>query len=111
MKSNVREGSAPSVTLSTVNSSLAHMSPSSPVSVGVLPSNRTLVVGVRQTTLSPSGVTEIREQTPFGSEPFTDTTAFGLVEVENRPGTTAKEKGIREKTGGMEDELFGRKRQ
>ena len=49
------------------------MSPSSAVSVGMLPSNRTLVVGVVQVVL-PSLVLTL-EQFPTADDPFTDTTA------------------------------------
>ena len=51
------------------------MSPSSPVSVGILPSNRTLEVGASQLDRDPSaplpGVT--LEQFPVADDPFTDT--------------------------------------
>ena len=46
------------------------MSPSSPVIVGTLPSNRTLEVGCRQVILV--SVTLILEQFPVGDDPFTD---------------------------------------
>ena len=47
------------------------MLPSSAVSVGMLPSNRTLVVGVVQVVL-PSLVLTL-EQCPTADDPFTDT--------------------------------------
>ena len=52
------------------------MSPSSPVSVGVLPSNRTLLVGTshldRSLNLTPIFNVTF-EQFPIGDDPFTDT--------------------------------------
>ena len=49
------------------------MSPSSVVSVGLLPSNRTLLVGVVQVVLTPLVLT--LEQRPTADDPFTDTTS------------------------------------
>ena len=50
------------------------MSPSSPVSVGMTPSNRTLELGLLQVTAMRSIVlkcTEVIEQFPTGKDPFT----------------------------------------
>ena len=47
------------------------MSPSSPVSVGMTPSNRTLEVGSVQVDVPPSILT--LEQCPVADDPFTDT--------------------------------------
>ena len=63
------------------------MLPSSAVSVGMLPSNRTLVVGVVQVVMS-SLVT--LEQSPTADDPFTDTTS-----------SVAKEKLDGKTTGGI----------
>ena len=54
-----------------VSSRLAHMSPFSPVSVGTFPSNRTLLVGVKQLCL----IEERRkfEHLPVLDDPFTAT--------------------------------------
>ena len=49
------------------------MSPSSAVSVGMLPSNRTLVVGVVQVVMSSLVLTF--EQSPTADDPFTVTTS------------------------------------
>ena len=49
------------------------MSPSSVVSVGMLPSNKILVVGVVQVVLPPLVLT--LEQRPTADDPFTDTTS------------------------------------
>ena len=46
------------------------MSPSSPVSVGTRPSNRTMEVGCRQVVIMPSIL--ILEQFPVGDDPFTE---------------------------------------
>ena len=53
-----------------VSSWLAHVSPSSPVSVGILPSNRTLEVGASHLDSWPRLVT--LEQFPVADDPFTD---------------------------------------
>ena len=49
------------------------MSPSSPVSVGILPSNRTLLVGTSHVDRIPLVVNVIDEQFPSCDDPFTDT--------------------------------------
>ena len=51
-----------------VSSWLAHMLSSSPVSVGMMPSNRTLEVGSRQVCVH----TSLLEQCPVAEDPFTD---------------------------------------
>jgi hypothetical protein len=57
-----------------VSSWLAHMFPSSPVSVGILPSNRTLVVGVLHLDRVPSPMPVVTsEHCPTADDPFTDT--------------------------------------
>ena len=49
------------------------MSPSSPVSVGILPSNRTLEVGVAHLdSILNSGPAVASEQFPVADDPFTD---------------------------------------
>ena len=58
-----------------VSSVLAHMSPSIPVSVGTFPSNRTLLVGVKQVC----SVAEIKiEHLPILDDPFTATKSVSL---------------------------------
>ena len=58
-----------------VNSLLAHMSPSIPVSVGTFPSNRTLLAGVKQVCL----VSKIKiEHLPILDDPFTATKSVSL---------------------------------
>ena len=52
---------------------LAHTSPSSPVSVGILPLNRTLLVGTLHIDRIPLVVNVIEEQFPSCDDPFTDT--------------------------------------
>jgi hypothetical protein len=66
--------------LLSVNSWLAHimLAPSSPVSVGMLPSNRTLVVGSAQIVMPPLVVT--LAQCPVAEDPFTDTTSVARKE-------------------------------
>ena len=54
-----------------VSSLLAHMSPSSPVSVGTFPSNRTLLVGMVQVFLVLEGMK--LEHLPVLDDPFTVT--------------------------------------
>ena len=53
------------------------MSPSSPVSVGMTPSNRTLEVGSAQVDLIP--VLLILEQCPVSDDPLTDTVSASTV--------------------------------
>ena len=60
------------------------MSPSSPVSAGMLPSNRTLVVGCVQVVIPPPVVTQ--EQFPVADDPFTD--IVSAVEREKLDGIT-----------------------
>ena len=57
-----------------VSRSLAHndILLSSPASVGIFPSNRTLVVGLSQLDSDPS-LPVTFEQSPTGDDPFTDT--------------------------------------
>ena len=57
---------------SEVASLLAHVLPSSPLSVGMTPSLMTLDEGVLQTKLSNKLVTRKLEQWPTGEDPFTD---------------------------------------
>ena len=54
-----------------VSSRLAHMSPSSPVSVGTFPSNRTLLVGVVQVCVVVERI--MFEHLPVLFDPFTAT--------------------------------------
>ena len=54
-----------------VSSSLAHMSPSSPLSVGTFSSNRTLLVGVKQVCVELKGIK--LEHLPVLFDPFTTT--------------------------------------
>jgi hypothetical protein len=63
-----------------VNSWLAHIMlvPFSPMSVGMLPSNRTLVVGSAQIVMPPLVVT--LAQCPVAEDPFTDTTSVARKE-------------------------------
>ena len=64
------------------------MSPSSPVSVGILPSNRTLVVGVSHLDRDPSApmLVVTLKQCPTGDDPFTDTvSAVGNVKLDGIP--------------------------
>jgi hypothetical protein len=63
------------------------MFPSSPVSVGIMPSNRTLEFGVSQILPTPSS-TKTEEQRPTSEEPFTERAKSG---IKNREGTTGKE--------------------
>ena len=63
------------------------MSPTSGVSVGMLPSNRTLLVGVLQVVL-PSLVLTL-EQFPTADDPFTGTTS-SVVAKEKLDGYTAE---------------------
>ena len=53
------------------------MSPSSPVSVGMKPSNRTLEVGSVQFDMTPVLLT--LEQCPVADDPLTDTVSASLV--------------------------------
>lgn len=55
------------------------MSPSSPVSVGIYPSNRTLEVGDVQVDMipSPSGIVEKVEQCPVTDDPLAGITVAG----------------------------------
>ena len=52
------------------------MSPSSPVSVGMTPSNRTLEVGSVQVDMTPVLVT--LEQCPVADDPLTDTVSASI---------------------------------
>ena len=62
------------------------MSPSSPVSVGILPSNRTLEVGVAHLEAVVSAPKPMSEHIPVTDDPFTDTTL--PVRKENADGIT-----------------------
>ena len=53
------------------------MSPSSPVSVGMTPSNRTLEMGFVQVDLTPVLVT--LEQCPVADDPLNDTVSASIV--------------------------------
>ena len=59
-----------------VSSRLAHMSPSSPVSVETFPSNRTLLVGAIQVCLVIEGIKF--EHLPVLDDPFTATKFISL---------------------------------
>ena len=63
------------------------MSPSSPVRAGMLPSNRTLVVGCAQVVIPPPIVMLALEQCPVADDPFTD--IVSAVEREKLDGITA----------------------
>jgi hypothetical protein len=70
----------------SVNSWFAHimLAPFGPMSVGMLPSNRTLVVGSAQIVMPPLVVT--LAQCPVAEDPFTDTTL--VARKEKLDGTT-----------------------
>ena len=54
------------------------MSPSSPVSVGMTPSNRTLEVGSAQVDVVPASLLTL-EQCPISDDPLTDTVSASTV--------------------------------
>ena len=56
-----------------MSSSLAHMFPSSPVSVGILASNRTLEVGALHLAIPAILRVVVLKQFPVADGPFTDT--------------------------------------
>jgi hypothetical protein len=62
------------------------MLPSSPVRVGIMPSNKTLEVGLSHKRLEPSGATT-EEQSPTSEEPFTDRAKS---EMKSNEGATEK---------------------
>ena len=57
------------------------MSPSSPVSVGMLPSNRTLALGSEQVDMLDMFWITMLEQFPVAEEPLTDTTSSVINET------------------------------
>ena len=60
-----------------MSSRLAHVLPSSPVSVGMTPSNRTLEVGLLHVNVNI--FLRVSEQRPVADDPLTDTVSGSIV--------------------------------